>query len=492
MTKILSSKCILAALLALAGYGTLADDKTSRLLLIPLVVDGDGIQSRLLITNILDTSNPCALELVGPGLDTDRFEDHHRLTLDDVQAMFELEGRGDNLIWATKGEQNLTFGYARLECAQPVTAQLLFIATGVDGLVALSSMSGKRKSDKFQFTLMPHVGSLAFVIANDMDSPASCMAQLKSPYGSVLREASIPVPAMASVFQPAEELFRIPEDYTAGAVRVVCNQELAANGILLEGGKFSILPPAVLAPPMISISGGTSVTEGGDAVFTITANASSAQDLTLTLMVSDIGDQVGAGDLGEKQVTLPAGRTSVGYIVPTIDDSSDEVNGMMTVKVNPAEGYVVSKSDDSARVAIRDNDEPVPETEPPVTQPPAAQPPDSQPPDTQPSGTPDPPGAKIDKPGPPSPVLTGVSFNRRPARGRSTLIGWETTPGNADLTGFGVDMAPGGAARVFDSSFFYKYIQIHCISGYTGNVDITIYASRGGVELASTVGFFCE
>ena len=483
--------------MALAGFGTLADDQTSRLLLMPFIVDGDGIQSRLLITNVSDASNPCALELVGPGLDTDRFEDHHRLMLDDAQATFELEGRGDNLIWATKGEQNLTFGYARLECAQPVTAQLLFIATGVDGLVALSSMSGERKSDKFQFTLIPHVGSLALVFANDMDPPASCMAELKSPYGSVLKEALIPVPAMASVFQPVEELFRIPEDYTAGAVRVVCDQELAANGILLKGGKFSILPPAVLAPPMISISGGASVTEGDDAVFTITANASSVEDLTFTLMVSDIGDQVGAGDLGEKQVTLPAGQTSVGYIVPTIDDSDDEVHGMLTVKVNPAEGYVVSKTDDSARVAIRDNDEPAPETEPPVTQPPATQPPNTQPPDTQPPDTQppesgNPPGTKINVPGPSLLVLTDVSFNPRPARGRSTLIGWETTPADADITGFGVSMEPGGAARVFDSSFYYQYIQIHCNSGYTGNVDITIYARRGGVELASTVSFFCE
>ena len=224
-------------------------------------------------------------------------------------------------------------------------------------------MPGARKADRFQFTLMPQVGSLVLVFANDLDPDASCGLELESPYGSVLSQASISIPAMTSVFQMANELFRIPEDYTVGAVRVICDRELGATGFLLNGGKFSVLPPVVLSAPLISISSGAAVSEGGDAVFTITANASSAEDLTLSLMVSEIGNHVDSGDLGEKRVTLPAGRTSVDYIVATTDDSDNEDDGTVTVTVNPAEGYQVSEIDDSMQVVIRDNDKPAPVTE---------------------------------------------------------------------------------------------------------------------------------
>ena len=456
-----------------------AENAANRLVLLPFVVDGEGIQSRLIITNVSDFANHCSLDFSGPDLGADRFEDHFLVTAEGAAANFELAEDGGSLIWTSKGEQSLTYGYASLACAEPVTARVLYSASVAGEFVSLTSMPGTRQADRFQFTLIPQVGSLALVLANDKTPAASCQVELESPYGSVLRQASISVPAMTSVFQMTDELFRIPEDYTAGAVRVLCDREVAATGFMLRGGMFSVLSPAVLAKPMIGISGGAAATEGGDVVFTITANASSAMDMTVSLTVGETGNFVDAGDLGEKQVILPAGSTSVNYIVATIDDSEDKVDGEVTVTVNPAEGYMMSEIEDSALVAVRDNDELAPVAEPPVAEPPVTEPPVSQPPVTPP-----------DTVEPPSPVLTSVNFFVSRARGRGTLILWETQPEDASFRGLGLSFDPALAADVF--SFGAEYLQIHCEDGYRGNVAINLWARSGNVELRDTVNFFCE
>ena len=447
--------------------------------LLPFIVDGDGIRSRLLVTNVSEASNRCSVDLVDPNLFAGRFEDHVLVTAEDAGATFELEKDGGDLILVSEGEQDLTFGYARLDCMEPVTAQALFSSSFAGEPVSLASLSSARKADRFQFTLMPQVGSLVLVFANDMDSDASCEAYLESLYGSVLSQESISVSAMTSVFRMTDELFRIPKGYTAGAVRVFCDRDVAATGFLLHGGKFSVLPPVVLSAPLIGISSGAAVTEGGDAVFTVSANAPSFVDLTLSLTISTGGSHVAAGDLGEKQVILPAGRTSVDYIVATIDDEQDEVDGTVTVTIDTAEGYIVSEINDSAKVAIRDDDQSLPFSGSPASQPPVSQPPVSQPPVT-------PPG-QVE---PPSPVLESISFFLDRERGRQALIQWDTQPEDVSVSLVGLAFSPPQTARVFSSS--RSYIQIHCFDGYTGDLEITLWAREGNVELKEIVNFFCE
>lgn len=231
------------------SVGVFAQEVDGRLHLLPFIVDGDNIRSRLLITNVSDASGNCSLDLIGPELDTDRFGDHHLVTAAGARATFDLEEDGSFLIWSSEGLEALTFGYATLDCAEPVAAQVLYSSDNAGEFFALTSLESARKADEFQFTLIPRVGSLVLVFANDMEPDASCAIELKSPYGSVLSEASITVPAMTSVFQTVDELFSIPEDYTTGVVRAVCGGELAATGFLLKDNVFTTLPPVILTPP---------------------------------------------------------------------------------------------------------------------------------------------------------------------------------------------------------------------------------------------------
>ena len=84
-------------------------------------------------------------------------------------------------------------------------------------------------------------------------------------------------------------------------------------------------PPAII--PVVGIASGDAITEGGDAVFTISANPAPASALTVTLTVADEG---------EKTVTIAGGETSA-----TLQAGAD---------------YTLASSS-TATVAVSDNDE---------------------------------------------------------------------------------------------------------------------------------------
>jgi len=356
---VFSPTLFLAGLLAAFSAAVSADGDEGRRHLLPFVADGENTRSRLLLTKVTDSSGGCSVHLVGPDLGADRFADHYLVTAGGARADFDLGGDGGSLVWTSEGGNALTFGYAALDCAVPVTASVLVSAANADGLVALTSLDSAGKADKFQFSLIPSLGSLLLVFANDTASDAACEVTLQTPYGSDLGSASISLPPMASVYRAADELFRIPEDYTAGAVRAACDRELAATGFLLKGDRFTALPPVVFPMPLIGVSGATAVTEGGDAIFTVTAEIPPTRDLTILLAVAEGEGYVDAADLGEKQVILDAGQTTANYVIATVDDGAHGADGAVAVSLIPSDGYVVSDAAGSARVTIN-NDEPLP------------------------------------------------------------------------------------------------------------------------------------
>ena len=115
------------------------------------------------------------------------------------------------------------------------------------------------------------------------------------------------------------------------------------------------MPPP--GSPEITISGGTPVTEGGNAVFTLRASRGSAAAIDIGLTVSDdaTSDFLAPGNEGGKTVTLPARHTSVRYSVPTVDDTDDEPDGQVGARIVSAAEYTVG-SRSSGSVTVRDDD----------------------------------------------------------------------------------------------------------------------------------------
>ncbi len=106
--------------------------------------------------------------------------------------------------------------------------------------------------------------------------------------------------------------------------------------------------------PVVSISGGGGVTEGGDASFTITASPVPAADLTVNVAVTASGDY--GATTGSRTVTVPATGSAI-LTVGTTDDGNDEADGSVTATVNAGDGYAVSSSQGAATVSVSDDDD---------------------------------------------------------------------------------------------------------------------------------------
>ena len=112
--------------------------------------------------------------------------------------------------------------------------------------------------------------------------------------------------------------------------------------------------------PVISISGGIAVTEGGDATFTLSANPPPQQNISVALEVTQDGVFVAASNLGTgKSVPIATSGTSAMYTVSTVNDTTDEASGSVSVRVVTGSGYTPSADAGVSSVDVMDDDETV-------------------------------------------------------------------------------------------------------------------------------------
>jgi len=105
--------------------------------------------------------------------------------------------------------------------------------------------------------------------------------------------------------------------------------------------------------PEIAVTAGSAVTEGGDAVFTLTASPAPAADLAVGVTVATDGDW--GVTAGGRTVTIPTSG-SVTLTLATTDDDVDEPDGSLSVTVAEGAGYTVGSAASGA-VAVRDDDD---------------------------------------------------------------------------------------------------------------------------------------
>ena len=130
----------------------------------------------------------------------------------------------------------------------------------------------------------------------------------------------------------------------------------ASDGTLSVSDEF-VITVSVYSGPLVTISGGSAVTEGTAASFTVTSTVAPSADLTVNLTVADAtgSDFVAAADEGSKTVTIASGSTSATYTVSTQSDTTDEDNGSVTVTVDSGTGYRPGTTA-SASVTVNDDD----------------------------------------------------------------------------------------------------------------------------------------
>ena len=110
------------------------------------------------------------------------------------------------------------------------------------------------------------------------------------------------------------------------------------------------------AVPAITVTAGAGVTEGTAAGFTLKADPAPAEELAVTVAVAETGAIADASALGERIVTIPAGKAETAFTVATLADEADEPAGAVTATVSDGAGYVVDDEGKSASVAVADDD----------------------------------------------------------------------------------------------------------------------------------------
>ena len=107
--------------------------------------------------------------------------------------------------------------------------------------------------------------------------------------------------------------------------------------------------------PVLTMSGGSAVTEGTAASFTVTSDRAPSDPLTVNLTVSDSAgsDFVASSDEGSQTVTIPANATTATYLVTTQADSVVEPHGSVAVRLASGTGYTVG-TNSGASVAVHE------------------------------------------------------------------------------------------------------------------------------------------
>ncbi|MCY3538017.1 MAG: hypothetical protein OXH24_10215, partial [Cyanobacteria bacterium MAG IRC3_bin_20] len=119
-----------------------------------------------------------------------------------------------------------------------------------------------------------------------------------------------------------------------------------------------MVPAAAQSPltvPYVSIAGGPTVTEGDTASFTLTASPAPSADITVNVNVTDGCNCIAEGQDGPRTVTIGMDGTA-SLTVTTVDDGTDEPNGLIAVGLYPG-SYTVSPPS-WATVQVNDDDPP--------------------------------------------------------------------------------------------------------------------------------------
>ncbi|MCY3894154.1 MAG: hypothetical protein OXF65_12770, partial [Acidimicrobiaceae bacterium] len=114
--------------------------------------------------------------------------------------------------------------------------------------------------------------------------------------------------------------------------------------------------------PVVSVTAGGGVVEGGSASFTVSADPAPASPLAVSVTVFARGGFGVAA--GARTVTVPTSGAAK-LTVATSGDQVDEPDGSVTVRLKTGAGYAVSSAQASASVAVADDDDPPKKQAPP-------------------------------------------------------------------------------------------------------------------------------
>ena len=222
--------------------------------------------------------------------------------------------------------------------------------------VSIVSSAGGTEGATVTFTLTATPAPAA-----DLDVDLTVTTSGDFGYGSIPTTVTIPPGGTATVtIATADDSTDEPDGTVTLTIDAGSGYTVGAHGSEsadVTDDDDPVAPVIVVPDPVVSIAAGQGITEGGSAVFTLTASPAPATDLDVTVTVAQSGD-FGAAT-GTRTVTVPSGG-SVSFAVTTSDDSADEPDGSVTATVDAAGGYTVSATQGAGTVGVADDDDPPP------------------------------------------------------------------------------------------------------------------------------------
>lgn len=213
--------------------------------ILPLIQDGGGFRSQLLLTNLAESGNQCAIDLHG-GLDAGRFEIPAGAAATGSSVMVNFAAGGDQVSLFSTGEQALAYGYAAVACDGPVDARNLLSVDAAGNPGGMALVSSAQSADSMEFPVVPGVDRLMLAINNDAASEVSCAAELKT-NGAVVASGTglIRIAGHTTSVRFLGDLFAVPDDFQGGMAKLICYNEVSAASLLVSDSIFAAMPPTI-------------------------------------------------------------------------------------------------------------------------------------------------------------------------------------------------------------------------------------------------------
>ena len=116
---------------------------------------------------------------------------------------------------------------------------------------------------------------------------------------------------------------------------------IPAEDLTWNEGQLVAVSLAPTPPPELTITGPHDITEGEDAVFTLTATAETPANISVGIKITASGDY--GVMTGPTEFPFPARRRTATFIVPTTRDAQTEPNGSVTATLTQRSGYVTGE-----------------------------------------------------------------------------------------------------------------------------------------------------
>ena len=254
-----------ALIVSMSASGQAADAAARLSHSLPVLVDGGGFRTTLMVTNVADRANSCTLRLLAGRLDASDFETHGNLTWNGGRATLALPGPG---VHASVAGRNLArsevYDSAVLDCDRPAVVRIMVTLSRNNVVEAAALLPSARSGAIFRVPVLPRFGDYMFAARNGSDGDANCRIELLDESGVVVAGQSHVFPATQLVIDYLSELVQAPAGFAGGSATASCDRRIEATG-WLAGSALSGLPPAVLSADPASGNGGSgNDSKGGD------------------------------------------------------------------------------------------------------------------------------------------------------------------------------------------------------------------------------------